>query len=244
VARGYREPGEKPRRFYTSVTLGEAAGGFTVLLDDRGVKTPGGKALVVPTRALAELVAADWAGQGESLILADMHAARLANTAVDAIPSARTETAAQFADYAGSDLLCYRATAPDGLVERQTRLWDPVLARMEAEEAIGFVRVAGIIHQPQPAPTLERMRALALGGDEFTMAGLAFAASLFGSAVLAVSLMRGWITAQAAHDLSRLDEAFQEELWGVDAEAAERTERMGREAAMLGAWFRALGAVA
>jgi chaperone required for assembly of F1-ATPase len=240
LQRGFREPGEKPRRFYKTVEVAEANGGFTVLLDGRNLRAPKGARLVLPTRALAEQVAEEWAGQGETLDIARMHATRLANTAVETMPQAREATAGAIADYAASDLLCYFAETPAGLVERHTRLWGPILERAEAEAGLTFVRSAGVVHRSQPPETLERVRALALELDNSGLTGLAFGAALFGSAILAIALQRGWLSGEEAFALSRLDEAWQEEAWGVDAEAAERTARLRGEARMLERWFRGL----
>lgn len=242
MQRGFREPGEKPRRFYKDVTVEPGEGGFAVLLDARNVRTPKGGRLVLPTRVLAELIAAEWAAQGEHIELAAMHVTRLANTAREAVPGSRGEVAASVAQYAGADLLCYFAEGPEALVERQTERWDPLLNRAERELGLSFVRTVGIVHATQPPQTLARVRELGEALDDFALAGLAFGAALFGSGVLALALQRGWVGADEAHALSRLDEAFQEEQWGVDAEAAERAERLLGEARMLEAWFQALDA--
>jgi chaperone required for assembly of F1-ATPase len=217
-------------------------GGFTVMLDGRALRGPKGAQLVLPTQALADQVAEEWAAQGQTLELARMHATRLANTAIESVPPAREATAQAIADYAASDLLCYFAVEPEGLLVRQERLWGPVLDRVESEAGLRFVRAAGIVHQAQPAETLAQVKALALGLDDFALTGLAFGAALFGSAVLAIAVQRGWLGGEAAFDLSRLDEAWQEEKWGVDAEAAERTARLRGEAAMLQRWFEGLAA--
>ena len=240
MARGFIEPGEKPRRFYREVAVAAAGEGFGVRLDGRELRAPKGTPLVLPTEALAEIIAAEWAAQGERLELAAMHATRLANTAVESLPMARAATADQVAQYAAADLICYFAEGPVGLVERQAERWEPWLARAEAEAGLRFVRASGIVHQPQPPEAIAAVRALALGLDDFALAGLAFGTALFGSAVLALAVQRGWLDGPAAFDLSRLDEAWQEEKWGVDAEAAERTARLGEEAAMLERWFGAL----
>ena len=240
VARGYQEPGEKPRRFYKAAEAGAVEGGFGVTLDSRTLSTPKGAKLVLPTLALAQQVAAEWAAQGEHIDLAAMAVTRLANTAIEAIPAARDAVAQQIADYAGSDLLCYRAEGPEGLLARQTEAWDPALDRARRELGVRLICGMGIVHQAQPDGSLDRVRALALTEDDFGLAGLAFATPLFGSAVLALGLRRSWFEADRAFDLSRLDEAFQEELWGIDAEAGERTARLRAEAQMVQAWFEAL----
>jgi chaperone required for assembly of F1-ATPase len=239
MRKGFHEPVEKPRRFYKAVEVTTADAGFGVSLDGRTVRTPGGRPLIPPTRALADLIAAEWAAQGPTIEMAEMHATRLANTAVDSIASAREATADQVARYAGSDLLLYFAEEPEGLVRRQSERWGPVLERAEAEAKLSFVRAAGIIHQAQPQESLEAVRRIALSLNDFELAGLAFGASLFGSAILAIALQRGWLDGLQAYELSRLDEAWQEERWGVDAEAAERAARLRLEAEMLGRWFRA-----
>jgi chaperone required for assembly of F1-ATPase len=240
VAKGFKEPVEKIRRFYKSVEVGEAEGGFAVLLDGRQARTPSRAIVLLPTRALAELVAADWAAQDEHIELATMHAMRLASTAIDAIRSSREATADQVASYAGSDLLCYFAEGPEALVQRQRDAWDPVLHRAEDELALPFVRASGIIHQAQPEETLASVKRLALELDDFSLAGVAFGTALFGSAILALALQRGWIDADQAFALSRVDETFQNEQWGVDEEAAERALGLSLEAQMLGRWFAAL----
>lgn len=244
MARGFHEPGGKPRRFYNAVSVAQLNGGAAVTLDGRTLRGPKGEPVILPTLALAELVAAEWAGQGEVLDLGRMHATRLANTAIESVPQARDATAQAIADYAASDLLCYFAVAPEGLLERQERLWGPVLDRAEAESGLSFVRAAGIVHQAQPLETLERVKSIALDLDDFGLTGLAFGAALFGSAVLAIAVQRGWRSGEAAFDLSRLDEAWQEEKWGVDAEAAERTLRLRGEALLLDRWFRGLAGAA
>jgi chaperone required for assembly of F1-ATPase len=240
MRKGFHEPVEKPRRFYKSVEVADADGGFAVLLDGRALRTPGGARLLAPTRALAEQIAAEWAAQGDIIEMTGMHATRLANTALDSIGAARETTADQVARYAGSDLLLYFAEEPASLVRRQAERWGPVLERAEAEARLSFVRAAGIIHQDQPQQTLDEVRRLALSLDDFGLAGLAFGASLYGSAILAVALQRGWLDGAQAFELSRLDEAWQEEKWGVDAEAAERAGRLREESEMLDRWFRSL----
>lgn len=240
MVKGFREPVEKPRRFYKSATVVKEHPGFTVRLDDRPVRTPGGGRLILPTSAVADQVCAEWAEQGDTLEIAEMHATRLANTAIDAVPAARDQIAESIANYAASDLLCYFAEEPQALVDRQLSQWGPVLARIEAEAKLSFVRASGIVHQPQPEATLQRVRAIALELDDFALTGLAFGAALVGSAILAIALQRGWLIGEQAFELSRLDEAWQEERWGVDAEAAERTARLKGEVLMLDRWFRGL----
>lgn len=239
-ARGYKEPLERLRRFYKTVDVEPAEGGFAVRLDGRSPRSPAGKALVPPTRALADLIAGEWAAQGEHILMATMPATRLAYTAIDRIGEHRGETAAEVARYAAADLLCYYAAEPVVLVERQARLWGPLLEWAQAELGIALHAVEGIIHQPQPHLSLVRAREYAETLDDFSLAALAHATGLFGSAVLALALQRGRLSGQEAFALSRLDEAFQEEFWGVDAEAAERTERLSMEAGMLERWFAAL----
>jgi len=242
LRKGFHEPQEKPRKFYKAATVVDVeGGGFGILLDGRNLRTPKGHKLVLPTRAVADQIAAEWNAQTDVIEMATMHATRLANTAIETIGKSRAGVADQIVDYAGSDLLCYFAEAPAALIARQEAAWLPVLARAEAEAGLRFERTTGIVHRAQPSETLAKVRAIALGLDDFALAGLAFGAPLFGSAVLAIALLRGWLTGEEAFNLSRVDETFQEDQWGVDDEAAERTARLHVECAMLDQWFRGLG---
>ena len=234
------ETGNRPRRFYKLAEAGAVDAGFGVLLDGRAVRAPSGARLAVPTLPLAALLATEWAEQGELIDVGRMPATRLAFTAADRIGQAREATEAEIARYASADLLCYFAEAPSGLVERQARLWAPLLDWAEAELGLTLVRAAGIVHRTQTAETLTRVAQLAAALDDYGLAGLATAAGLFGSAVLAFALQRGRLDGLGAFDLSRLDETFQEEQWGVDAEAADRTAQMRADAMTLEAWFGAL----
>jgi chaperone required for assembly of F1-ATPase len=240
LRKGFHEPVEKPRRFYKTATVAEAAGGWSVLLDGRNLRTPKAERMLLPTRAVAEQVAEEWAAQGDTIEMAGMHATRLANTAIETIGGSREAVADQVVQYAASDLTCYYAEAPTELVARQSAAWGPLHDRIIAEYDVQFMAATGIVHRDQPPESLAKVRHIALSLDDFALAGLAFGTSLFGSAILAIALWRGWLTGEQAFALSRVDEAFQEEKWGIDAEAAERTERLRGEARMLERWFRGL----
>lgn len=230
----------KPKRFYKAAAAAPVEGGFAVQLDGRTPKSPARKPLVVPTKALAEMIAAEWDAQVDYIDNSLMPASRLAFTAIDRIGETRAEVAREVTAYASSDHLCYRAEHPTPLVERQDREWGAILDWAKAEHGLAFTPVAGIIHQPQPPATLAAVEALALTLDDFTLAGVAFAAGLFGSTVLALAVRAGRLTGQRALDLSRLEEAFQAEQWGQDAEATARAAFLAVEAAMIDRWFAAL----
>ncbi len=231
---------EKPRRFYKVADTAPAEGGFAVRLDGRTPKSPGGRRLEVPTEALAELIAAEWRAQGLFIDMGTMQLTRLAYTAMDAVAVARDATAQALADFAGSDLVCYFAESPTSLVARQEAAWGPLLDWADTELGIALARAPGIRHRGQPEESLARAKALALESDDFRLAGLAFGAALFGSTVLTLALAQGRLTGEEAFAASRVDEAFQEEQWGVDEEAATRTTAMAVEARMLELWFKAL----
>jgi chaperone required for assembly of F1-ATPase len=231
---------ELPKRFYTGVSIAPVEGGFGVLLDGKTVRTLKGAPLAVPTEALARMLAAEWDAQATHIDMTTMAAVRLAFTAIDFVPEARLAVAAEIGRYAGSDALCYFAEGPQALVERQVTHWGPVLEWAQTHLDLHFVRAVGIAYRDQPAETLLRAARLAEQEDDFGLAALAHATSLFGSAVLAFALRRDQFSGEEALELSRLEEAFQQEQWGVDEEAAERTANMRAEAAMLERWFRAL----
>ncbi len=240
MARGFHEPGEKPRRFYKAVSVAPAEGGYAVLLDDRQLRGPKGGRVILPTRALADQVAEEWAAQGERLDLARMHATRLANTAIESVPLAREATAQAIADYAASDLLCYYATEPAGLLARQESLWGPVLDRVETDATCASSAQRGSCTKPsrrRPSRASRRspwssMTSASRGSPSGPPCSVRrsspSACSAAGFRARRRSPSPGW------------DEAWQEEKWGIDAEAAERTERLAGEADMLDRWFRGL----
>ena len=232
---------DRRKRFYAEAGVAPADGGFAVTLDGRMPRSPEGRRLVLPTAGLAELVAAEWEAQAGDIVPAAMPATRLAWTAIAFGAGEGAEAAvARLAAFAGSDLLCYFAEEPRALVERQERAWTPVLAWAERSLGVQFHRTRGIVHRRQPEVTIRRIEALAAAEDAFVLAGLSAAAPLFGSAILAFALRHGELTAEAVFALSRLDETFQEERWGVDEEAAARTAAMAAEAQLLSRWFAAL----
>jgi chaperone required for assembly of F1-ATPase len=234
-------PVEPPRRFYKAVSAGQVADGFGVFLDGKPVKTPGGKALILPNPALADMLAKEWDAQATHIEMAKMRATRLAFTAIDFVGGSRDAVAAEIGRYAGADAVCYFADGPDALIERQQAQWEPMIAWAEQTLGVEFVQVTGIRHQEQPAVSLLKLARLAEEEDDFGLVALAHATALFGSAILAFALGRGALDGAAALDLSRLDEIFQQERWGVDEEAAERAADLLAEALMLERWFRALG---
>jgi len=235
-------PVELPRRFYKAVSTRQVADGVGILLDGKAVKTPAGKALTLPNSALADMLAREWDAQATHIEMAKMPATRLAFTAIDFVGDARDAVAAEIGRYAGADAVCYFADGPEILIERQARRWGPVIDWAEGTLGVSFVRVTGIRHEEQPAATLLKLARLAEEAGEFVLAGLGHATALFGSAILAFALQRGELDGPAALDLSRLDEVFQQERWGMDEEAAERAEGMQTEAIMLERWFAALRA--
>ncbi len=231
---------EKPRRFYQLASIRSESGGFAVVLDGRLAKTPAGAPLVAPTESLAQLLVAEWTAQTDQIDFSAMPATRLAFTAIDRTGAAHDAVAAEMSKLIGADLLCYFADGPDGLIARQEREWGPWLAWAERTLGLVLIRAKGVSHQLQPTETLAKATALAAAEDDFTLSGLVFAGGLYGSAVLAFAARARALSAEAAFDLSRLDEAFQEERWGVDYEAAARTENLRRDARMIGDWFAAL----
>jgi len=236
-------PNPKPRRFYEAVATAEHEAGFAVTLDGRTAKTPAGGCLVAPTRALAEAIAAEWAGRADVIDFAVMPLTRLAFTALDLADGAHDAMAQSLARCAEADALCYFAEAPQDLASRQIAQWSPLLDWAAQALDLEFVPATGVIHVPQPPETLARVADLARTLDRFSLTGLAFAAGLFDSAILALAVQRKRLSGPEAFALARLEEAHQEERWGVDAEAAARTAGLHQDALAVGRWFEALGGV-
>lgn len=213
------------KRFYKNVSVAEADGGFALELDGRRARTPGKHPLVAPTRAAAELIAAEWAAQGEVMEPASMPATRLANSAIDGVSVSLAETRAEVARYAGSDLVCYRSDAPAELVALQTEAFDPVLDWASGALGARFVTTVGVVFVEQPREARQAFEA-ALDRHQgvFALAALSSLTSLSGSALLALMVVRRVLSPEDAWRISHVDEDFQIARWGLDYEAVDRRQ--------------------
>jgi chaperone required for assembly of F1-ATPase len=202
---------------------------FEILLDGRPVKTPGRNVLRLPTRALAESIAAEWAAQGETVDPVSMPHLRLANAVLDGIAASRDEVVAGILRFGEHDALCYCAEHPPELVRRQRDAWDPLLAWAAQRYGARLNATAGLVHIDQPPESLAALRKAVAAQDDFALAALHMIASITGSLVLALAVAEGRIDAAQAFALSRIDEDYQAEKWGLDAEAQARAQRLARE---------------
>ncbi|WP_349357345.1 ATP12 family protein [Stappia sp.] len=218
---------ELPKRFYTQVTQAPGEGGHVVLLDGRPVKTARRAPLVLPTPTLGEKVAAEWAAQESEIDPLTMPLTRIANVAIDAVADKRDEVADDVAAFAGNDLLVYRADGPETLVARQTALWDPVIGWAETRFQGRFRLAEGIMPVTQDAGVIARVRAALDGLPALRLAALHVTTTLTGSALLALALMEGARDADAVWAAAHVDEDWNIEQWGLDAEA-ERVRTLRR----------------
>ncbi|WP_309752773.1 ATP12 family protein [Novosphingobium sp.] len=213
------------RRFWKEATVAAVDGGWQVALDGRGVKTQGGNLQVVPAKALAEALAAEWAAQGDPINPAQLVLRDLADFAIDVVAPDRPAALETLLRYAETDTLCYRADPDDALHARQQELWEPLLAAAEARWDIRFLRISGVLHQPLPAPTLARLCRALDAENDFTLSALTTMASLAASLVVALTTLQDGADANALWTAAELEEDWQAELWGKDYEAEERRAR-------------------
>lgn len=208
------------KRFWKEATAVEVEGGWTVQLDGRGVRTPAKAPLVVPTRAMAEAIAAEWDAQEEKVDPTTMPVTRSANAAIDKVTKQFEEVAEMLAAYGDSDLLCYRATAPEELIARQAALWDPLLDWAATELEARLSPVSGVIHTPQDARSLTTLAMRVSTFTPFELTAFHDLVSISGSLVLGFAATEGHMGAAELWELSRLDETWQEEQWGEDEDAS------------------------
>jgi chaperone required for assembly of F1-ATPase len=218
------------KRFYKIAEVEEEGGRFVLSLDGRRARTPGRNPLAAQSRALMLEVAEEWNRQRETIDPADMPQTRLLNSAIDGVAHTMAETRADILGYAGSDLLCCRAEEPETLAAREAQAFDPVLRW--AAESLGarFNVVAGIVHVAQPPEALAAIGvALDAYDDPVVLAALSVMTTLTGSVLLALAVARGFLSAEDAWRAAHVDDDFQAERWGGDAEAVARREGRGRE---------------
>jgi chaperone required for assembly of F1-ATPase len=209
------------KRFYATAGLAETSRGFAATLDGKPVRTPSRQPLIVPTREIAEAVAAEWDAQNEIIDPTTMPLTRLANSVIDAVASRVEAVADDIAKYFHSDMLFYRAGHPAALVANEAAHWDPVL--FWAADALGahFILTEGIIHVRQPDQAVAAARA-ALPTDPWSIAALHVVTTITGSALLALALMRGALDEDQVWAAAHVDEDWNVQQWGVDEEVAAR----------------------
>lgn len=208
------------RRFWTDATVEADGSGFAVRLDGRPIRTPGKLALILPTRAMAEAVAAEWQAQDGVIRPETMPCTRAANSALEKVAPQFDAVVDELSGFGASDLLCYRAEAPEALAARQAVAWDPLLDWSATALRAPLRVTAGIVHVAQPEASLSRLRAAVAALTPFQLAALHDLVAISGSLVLALAVTRGRLDEDEAWRLSRIDETWQTEQWGVDDEAA------------------------
>lgn len=207
-----------PKRFWKTATIRATNGGYTVLLDERPVKTPAKTLLEVPSEALAAEIAAEFDAQDEHLDPATMPFTRTANSALDKVSLQRAEVADLLADYGDSDLLCYRADAPDDLIARQADAWDPLLAWAADTLGARLEPRTGVMHVAQDADSLQKLRDQVHAFDPFSLAAFHDLVAISGSLIIGFAAVHRHKPATELWDLSRVDENYQNEQWGADEE--------------------------
>jgi chaperone required for assembly of F1-ATPase len=228
------------KRFWTDATLkfGEQDDlrGHMIMLDGKPMRLPGGGVLCIQSAELAQAVAEEWqaagGGKGGEVGVDDTPLTRLAGTAQTRIAPDPAPTVDALARYAESDLLCYRATAPDALVHRQSRAWQPWLDWVALTYDAPLKVTSGIVHVPQSRQSLKALHVAVAGFDPSVLAGLGILVPALGSLVLGLAVAEGRLDAVSAHELGALDERFQAELWGRDAEAEKRLKSVAADIAI------------
>ena len=217
------------KRFYKQVATTLQADCWQVALDGRGVKTVSGNAQLVPSQALAAALAEEWAAQGEEIRPASFLLRDMANYAIDVVTPDPAAAVMAMLPYAETDTLCYRAAPDEPIYPRQIAVWEPLLTKAEHRWNIAFERVSGVLHHAQPEATIARLSTVLQAQDPFTLAALRSMAGLAASLVIALAALEGTQEAETLWNAANLEEDFQAEFWGIDAEAAELRARRLRD---------------
>lgn len=219
AARRHMRPNLR-RRFYRAATVGEGTP-YPLLLDGRAVKTPAGNALAAPALSLAQAIAAEWEAQGERIDPAAMPLTRLANTIIDGVAPNPEPVRQEIGRYLGSDLVCYRASTPAGLVNKQMQHWDPVLAWTRAAHGARFVLSEGVMFVAQPEDAVAAARA-AIPSEPWRLGAVSLITTLTGSALIALAVAANELSVDAAWAAAHVDEDWNMDFWGRDELAMQR----------------------
>jgi chaperone required for assembly of F1-ATPase len=212
-----------PRRFYTRASAEPGADGHTLCLDGRTARTPGRRPVTVASAALASALAEEWNGIVSDIDPARMPLTRLINAALDGVATAMEPVREEILAFAGSDLICYRAEAPERLATRQDEAWSPYVAFARDHLGARLSLAAGVIHVAQPQPAIAAVRvALDQMQDPVALAALSSVTSLTGSAIMALALKAGFRPPEQVWRDAHVDDDYQFEVWGRDEEAEHR----------------------
>lgn len=217
------------KRFYQKAEAAKRARAYAITLDGKPIKTPGKHDLLVPSGALAAVIAEEWNTQETEVRTATMPLTRLATTAVDRVATERDAIIHQTANYAATDLVCYRATHPPALAARQQAVWQPLIDWAALRYDAPLVVTSGVIPKKQSTESLRAFAAAVTEHDDFALTALHIATAACGSLIIALALLEGQLDAQEAFAASQLDESFQIEGWGEDAEQAERRRALAAD---------------
>ena len=217
------------KRFWTDVSVEQDGEGWSIRLDGRPVRTPARAPLIVPNQALAEAIAEEWRSVEGEIDPRAMPLTGLANAAIDRVAPDRQTFAQGLARYAEADLACYRADNPRELVERQALAWDALLGWARRRFDVDFATTAGVTHVDQPSATVERLGHAVAALDAFRLAGLSPLVTIGGSLVAALAVLEKAMTAEEAWDAVSVDDRWQVEQWGADAEAEAAIENRRRD---------------
>lgn len=212
------------KRFWKDVSVRPERFGYGIYLDERQLKTPLKSSLLAPTQAIADGIAAEWDGVEGKIEPLKMHLTRCANATIDKVVHEHGAVAAMLAEYGATDLLCYRSEAPMELVARQATAWDPMLAWIAERHSVNLLVTAGVMHKAQPEDSLKRLLDLTLAFDPWRLTAFHDLVTISGSLVLALAVSDGYMSAVDVWPLSRIDETWQEEQWGVDEDATKEAD--------------------
>lgn len=230
-----------PKRFYKDVQAAPAEGGFVIHLDGRPLRTPARRVLLLPTAALAELVAQEWAAQVEEILPDSMPLTRLATTVKDLMPVRRADAVAEILGYAETDLLCYRAAHPQDLAARQAAAWQKWLDWAQMHLDSRLVTTNGLSAVQQDEAALRSLARAVESLDDWRLTALHTATSLTGSIVLGLAMQRGVLDPSEAFAAAALDELYEMERWGEEADLMQRHARLRRDLEAASAFLAALG---
>jgi chaperone required for assembly of F1-ATPase len=222
--------GRLPKRFYREATAQEEGEeSFALLLDGKSVRTPGNAQLILPNAALADAIAAEWQAQGDRINPETMPLTKIANSIIDGVKGQEDAVIDDILAYAAADLVCYRAGGPDGLVQAQSKHWDPIADWARKDLGAPLALAEGVMHVEQPKSSLDRIRERLLAFDAWSLAALHVMTGLSGSALLALAVALGRLSPAAAWNAAHVDEDWQISQWGEDEEAKDRRARRWRD---------------
>ncbi|XP_053605946.1 ATP synthase mitochondrial F1 complex assembly factor 2 [Plodia interpunctella] len=203
------------KRFYRNTSIIQNEQNWEVTLDQRRLKTPNGKVLLVSSEPLARAIAAEWDSQKEYIAQPVMHLTALCNTALDN-PGKLTshDITSYLLNYLPTDTLLFHSDEEDELRVLQEQKWGAILDWFQERFNVKQEVSRGLSLPPVSTETRGILARHFLSYKFPALNAICFGAEALKSPILMLACIERRLDPKDAVLLARLEEEYQLIHWG------------------------------